>query len=76
MCKQVSSGSIKKISAKYSFTNYIFNRYRETIDNKVIQAEGEIHLEIKSTLFRFGSNEPSSRLGRMIFNDVKQTMVV
>ena len=33
------------------------------IDNKVIQVEGDIFWETKSTLYRFGSNEPSSGLG-------------
>ena len=36
------------------------------IDNKVIQVEGEIYWKAKSTLERFGSNEPSSGLGGII----------
>ena len=40
--------------------------YREKIDNKVIQAEGEIYWETKSSLQRFGSDESSLGLGGMI----------
>ena len=39
--------------------------YIYKIDNKVIQIEGEIYWEAKSTLQCFSSNEPSS--GGMIF---------
>ena len=38
------------------------NKYKENIDNKVIQIEGEIYWEAKQTRYRFGSNEPSSGL--------------
>ena len=43
-----------------------YREYKEKIDNKVIQVEGEIYWEAKSTLQRFASNEPSSGLWRIL----------
>ena len=43
-------------------------------DNKLIQA-GEIYREIKSTLWHFGSNEPSFGLGGMILVMLNQRWV-
>ena len=42
------------------------------IDNKVIQVEGKIYWETKSTLNRFGFNKPSSGLWWMILEMLNQ----
>ena len=50
-----------------SSSDYIYIYiYIRKMDNKVIQVEGEIYWEAKSTLQCFGSNEPPSGLWGMI----------
>ena len=51
---------------------YIYRERERENDNKVIQAAEEIYWETKSTLCRFGSNEPSSGRERMILGMLNQ----
>ena len=48
---------------------------KREINNKVIQVEGEIHWEAKSTLQHFGSNKPSSGLWGMILVMLNQQYI-
>ena len=55
--------------------NGIIQQYRENIDNKVIQAEGEIYWETKLIIKCFSSNEQSSGLGGMILVMLNQQLI-
>ena len=58
--------SYKIYKAKLKYIKHFTHTERERTDNKVIQAEGKIYWETKSTLYSFSSNEPSLGLWGMM----------